>query len=60
MPILNRNSRGDLLVRANVEIPTNLNAEQRAKFQAFAESVGQQNAPLEEGFLQKAKRFFGG
>ena len=59
MPILNRNSHGDLLVRAHVEIPTNLNSDQRAKLQAFAESVGQQNAPLEEGFLQKAKRFFG-
>ena len=60
MPILNRTSKGDLLVRASVEIPTNLNADQRAKLQAFAESVGQHNAPLEEGFLQKAKRFFGG
>lgn len=59
MPILNRSATGDLLVRANVEIPTNLNADQRAKLQAFAESVGQQNAPLAEGFLQKAKRFFG-
>ncbi len=58
MPILNRNAHGDLLVRANVEIPTNLNSDQRAKLQAFAESVGQHNAPLEEGFLQKAKRFF--
>lgn len=60
MPILNRNAKGDLLVRASVEIPTNLNADQRAKLQAFAESVGQHNAPLEEGFLQKARRFFGG
>lgn len=59
MPILNRSAKGDLLVRANVEIPTNLNSDQRAKLQAFAESVGQQNAPLEESFLQKAKRFFG-
>ncbi len=59
MPILNRNAKGDLLVRVNVEIPTNLNSDQRAKLEAFAASVGQQNAPLAEGFLQKAKRFFG-
>lgn len=58
MPILHRNSRGDLLVRAKVEIPVNLNSDQRAKFQSFTDSIGQQNSPLEEGFLQKAKRFF--
>lgn len=59
MPILNRSSKGDLLVRVNVEIPTNLNSDQKAKFQTFAESVGDHNSPLAEGFLQKAKRFFG-
>ncbi len=59
MPVLNRSSHGDLLVRVSVEVPTNLNADQKEKLRHFAESVGQQNTPLTEGFLQKAKRFFG-
>jgi molecular chaperone DnaJ len=59
MPILNRNSSGDLIVIVSVEVPTNLNADQREKLQAFADSVGQQNKPIEDSFLERAKRFFG-
>jgi molecular chaperone DnaJ len=59
MPILNRNSSGDLMVRVSVEVPTNLSTEQKDKLKAFSDSVGQQNTPLAEGFLNRAKRFFG-
>ncbi len=59
MPILNRGTNGDLLIRVTVEVPTNLNSDQRSKLQAFSDSVGLQNTPLAEGFLDKAKRFFG-
>jgi len=49
---------GDLLVRVSVEVPTKLNAAQRAKLQEFAELCGQENNPHSEGFFQKAKSFF--
>ena len=50
--------KGDLHVEANVEVPTRLNAEQKEKLQNFAESIGEENSPLHEGFLEKTKRFF--
>ena len=58
MPVLNRGTKGDLLVTIQVEIPTNLNAEQKEKLKAFADSCGDQNTPMSEGFFEKAKRFF--
>ena len=50
--------RGDLHVRVQVEVPTRLNAEQTAKLRGFAESIGEQNSPMQESFLEKARRFF--
>ena len=58
MPVLNRGIKGDLLVTIQVEVPTNLNAEQKEKLKAFADSCGDQNNPMSEGFFEKAKRFF--
>jgi molecular chaperone DnaJ len=58
MPVLNRGIKGDLLVTIQVEVPTNLNAEQKEKLKAFADSCGDQNTPMSEGFFEKAKRFF--
>jgi len=58
MPSLSGGRRGDLHVRVQVEVPTKLNAEQQGKLREFAESIGQQNSPIHEGFLNKAKRFF--
>ena len=58
MPRLNSSSKGDLLVRVQVEVPTNLNAEQKEKLKAFSDSTGEQNEPLAESFFEKAKRFF--
>lgn len=58
MPGLSNSRRGDLNVRVQVEVPTKLSHEQEDKLRAFAESIGDHNSPMQEGFLQKAKRFF--
>jgi molecular chaperone DnaJ len=58
MPSLSNGRRGDLNVRVQVEVPTKLSHEQQEKLRAFSESIGDHNSPMQEGFLQKAKRFF--
>lgn len=58
MPILNRGSKGDLMVTVQVEVPTNLNSEQKEKLKAFADSCGEENSPMSESFFEKARRFF--
>src|SRR6266705_2481654 len=55
---VNGRERGDLLVRVMVEVPTRLNAEQRAKLQEFAELCGEENTPLGKSFFERAKEFF--
>src|ERR1700736_6101731 len=55
---VNGRERGDLLVRVIVEVPTRLNAEQRAKLQEFAELCGEENTPLGKSFFELAKEFF--
>lgn len=58
MPSLSNGRRGDLNVRVQVEVPTKLSGEQQEKLRAFSESIGDHNSPMQEGFFQKAKRFF--
>jgi molecular chaperone DnaJ len=58
MPRLNSSNKGDLMVRVQVEVPTNLSAEQKEKLKAFSDSCGEQNEPMAESFFQRAKRFF--
>ena len=58
VPELGTSRKGDLHVEVRVEVPTRLNAEQEERLRAFAESVGDENMPLHESFLEKAKRFF--
>jgi molecular chaperone DnaJ len=55
---VNEREHGDLLVRAIVEVPTRLNAEQRAKLEEFANLCGEENAPLRKSFFERAKEFF--
>ncbi|HLW35820.1 MAG TPA: molecular chaperone DnaJ [Chthoniobacterales bacterium] len=55
---VNGHERGDLLVRVLVEVPTKLNAEQRAKLHEFAELCGDENTPLRKSFFERAKEFF--
>jgi molecular chaperone DnaJ len=58
MPALSGGRRGDLNVRVQVEVPTKLNSDQQEKLRAFSESIGVHNSPMQEGFFEKAKRFF--
>jgi len=49
---------GDLHVRVSVEVPTRLNAAQRAKLQEFADLCGEDVNPISHGFFAKAKKLF--
>ncbi len=55
---VNGREHGDLLVRVMVEVPTKLNAEQRAKLLEFAELCGEENTPLRKSFFDRAREFF--
>ena len=55
---VNGREHGDLLVRVMVEVPTRLNAGQRAKLEEFAELCGEENTPLRKSFFERAKEFF--
>ena len=50
--------QGDLRVRVQVEVPAHLNAAQKAKLHEFAALCDGQEAPLAQGFFEKAKKFF--
>ncbi len=56
---LRSGTKGDLHIEVHVEVPTKLNSDQKEKLNAFAESIGAKNNPMQESFLEKAKRFFG-
>ena len=51
-------ARGDLLASVIVEVPTHLDAEQRAKLEEFAGSCGDENTPMRKSFFERAKEFF--
>ena len=51
-------SHGDLHVRVQVEVPTRLTAEQKAKLQEFAELCDEDVNPISKGFFEKAKNLF--
>ena len=50
--------QGDLHVRVQVEVPTHLNSAQKAKLNEFAALCDGKEAPLAQGFFDKAKKFF--
>jgi molecular chaperone DnaJ len=58
MPEVHGRGIGDLHVKLYVEVPTRLNADQRAKLQAFIDSCDENTHPEENSFLRKAKEFF--
>jgi molecular chaperone DnaJ len=49
---------GDLHVRVQVEVPTRLSHEQKAKLQEFAGLLDGKETPIAHGFFEKAKKFF--
>ncbi|MBT3842846.1 MAG: molecular chaperone DnaJ, partial [Verrucomicrobia bacterium] len=49
---------GDLHVRVIVEVPTRLNAEQKAKLTEFGELCDDRVNPIRGSFFEKAKKFF--
>jgi molecular chaperone DnaJ len=49
---------GDLHARIQVEVPTRLTHEQKAKLQEFAALCDGREMPITQGFFEKAKKFF--
>ncbi|MFH1810845.1 MAG: molecular chaperone DnaJ [Pseudomonadota bacterium] len=58
IPVLQRQGRGDQLVRVVVETPTNLSDEQRELLGRFAELAGENSAPRSKGFFDKVRELF--
>jgi molecular chaperone DnaJ len=58
MPSLRGGSQGDQLVRVHVEVPKKLSDEQRQLLEEFAKISGDAENPTEEGWFDKAKKFF--
>ena len=50
--------QGDLHIRVQVEVPAHLNSGQKQKLQEFAALCDGREAPLAQGFFEKAKKFF--
>jgi len=58
MPHLRGSGNGDLLIRVQVEVPTKLSNEQREALETFADACGDAANPVNESFVEKAKKFF--
>jgi molecular chaperone DnaJ len=55
---LHGHGHGDLHVRIQVEVPTRLTSEQKAKLQEFAGLCDGKETPMAQSFFEKAKKFF--
>jgi len=49
---------GDLHVRVNIEVPTQLTSAQKAKLQEFADLCNGKESPIRQSFFDKAKNLF--
>jgi molecular chaperone DnaJ len=60
VPSIRGYGRGDQHVKIQIDIPSNLSPEQRAKLQEFADITDQDESlyPRWKAFMRKAKRFF--
>jgi molecular chaperone DnaJ len=58
VPHLQDYGKGDELVKVQVEVPTELNAEQKNALKEYARVSGQGTGPLSKTFMEKMKRFF--
>ena len=52
---LQRSDRGDLYVRIVVEVPTNLNKDQKKLLEQFAAISGEDTTPMKKSFMDKLK-----
>lgn len=50
--------QGDLYCSIKVETPVKLSSEQKEMLRKFGETLGENHAPKQNGWLDKAKRFF--
>ena len=55
MPIMRRNSKGNLYVTASVVVPQKLNEKQKELLKEFAEISGEEIKTYEKGFFDKVK-----
>jgi len=58
LPALQSSSRGDILTRVQVEVPTRLNGEQRKALEHFAQLCGEENTPLHKTFTDRIRDLF--
>jgi molecular chaperone DnaJ len=58
VPHLERRSRGDLIVRARVQVPDDLTPEQEDLLRQYAEHRGDEVAPADAGFLSRIRSAF--
>ena len=58
MPAMQSTSRGDILTRVQVEVPTHLNSEQRTALEHFAQLCGEENTPLHKSFTDRIRDLF--
>ncbi|MEI6072268.1 MAG: molecular chaperone DnaJ [Verrucomicrobiae bacterium] len=58
MPALQSVSRGDILTRVQVEVPTRLDHDQRDALEKFAGLCGADNSPIHKGFYERLKDLF--
>jgi molecular chaperone DnaJ len=58
VPHLERRSRGDLIVRVVVDVPTDLAPEEEELLRQLAELRGEEVAPAEAGFLSRIRSAF--
>ena len=59
MPNLRYSSRrGDLYVKIAIQVPSKLTKDQKDALISFAKTCGEENFSEDEGFLNKAKKFF--
>ena len=56
IPVVNSKSRGSLNITVKVEVPKNLNGEQKELLQKFAEISGEGSAKWREKFFKKFKK----